>query len=181
MTPPTKRVAPDGSEIAFLGAKPGGKGQRGAPAIDALGRARCVECLTLLPEDRGRSPYCTDCRSKAVKAAWKRRNLARQSVTAKRDALRDEPRWESDGYTHGRSGLYIDRELLTEMQSTLNGLLSAHLTWTDLVGKPFDPAEGRRYHRALQDLLGAIEDANSTLRGPFWPRADGSATRLQPE
>lgn len=177
-----RRVAPDGVPLASDGVRPAAGGVRGAPARDENGRDRCVECLNLLHDDHGPSPYCDDCKEAAKRRAWQLRNDKRQSATERRRQLRAEPHWEGPGYTHGRSGLYIDRELLQDLREAVDGLLSTHVTWSDIASAPFneDPRAARQYHQALQDVLRAVTAANDVLRGPFWPRVDRSARRASP-
>jgi len=177
MTPQIRHVTPDGIEIRTPGAKPLRGGSRGAPAFDVNGNPRCVDCLTLLPSESGRSPYCENCRRAAVKQAWQKRNDARRSAAASRRELRQDSRWEGPGYTHGRAGLYIDADLLGDLREALSGLLSAHATWGHLGAEPFTPDHARQYQRALKDLLESVYDANLSLRGPFWPRTDHASRR----
>lgn len=180
MTPPIRHVAPDGVEIRTPGDKPLRGGSRGAPAFDVNGNARCVDCLAVLPSDRGRSPYCAGCRRLAVQTAWKKRNDSRRTAAVRRRELREEVRWEGPGYTHGRSGLYIDANLLADMREAVSGLLSAHATWSHLIAEPFAPERSREYQHALRDVLTAVTDANLSLRGPFWPRTEQAARRHEP-
>lgn len=181
MTPTTRLVAPDGTPLPVPGATPLPGGSRGAPAIDANGKLRCVACLGFLPEDHGRSPYCADCREAARKKAVGKRNAKRQAATAQRNALRGEVHWEGDGYTHGRTGLYIDADLLQDLRNAVAAMLTTHATWSEVAASPYRPELGQQYHDGLKDVLQAIADANDWLRGPFWPRTDRAATRVAPE
>ncbi|RBY92680.1 hypothetical protein [Blastococcus sp. TF02A-30] len=104
--------------------------------------------------------------------AWQRRNRNRQGATTMRRQLRQEPHWEGQGYTYGRSGLYIDAALLTDLREAVQGSLATHVTWAELANEPFDEAKARQYQQGLKDALRAIADANEVLKGPFWPRAD---------
>jgi hypothetical protein len=180
MTPMIRHVAPDGTEIRDSGDRPVRGGSRGAPAIDVEGNARCVDCLNLLPADRGRSPYCDDCRDVARRRAWQKRNESRRSARERRTQLQHEEHWEGRGYTYGRSGLYIDASLLRDLQDAVSGLLSTHATWAELASEPVDPMQAARYREGLRDVLRAVAETNETLRGPFWPRTDRTAQRRRP-
>lgn len=175
MTPTARFVAPDGIPLPVPGARPLPGGSRGAPAIDANGKLRCVDCLGFLPEGHGRSPYCANCRAAARKQAVGKRNAKRQAATAQRNALRGEVHWEGDGYTHGRAGLYIDANLLNDLRNAVAAMLSTHAAWSEVASQPFSPERARQYHDALRDTLRTVADANDWLRGPFWPRSDRAA------
>jgi hypothetical protein len=177
MTPNVRHVAPDGIEIRLEGVRPVRGGSRGAPAVDVNGRKRCASCLTLLPDDHGRSPYCEDCRRDAIKKAWQTRNDKRRSAAVRRRELQQQPHWEGNGYIHGRSGLYIDATLLSDLRTILSGLLSSHTSWAEIANQPYDPNRASQYQHGLRDMLRAVADANDALRGPFFPRTDGRARR----
>lgn len=172
MPPVTHRVAPDGSRITNDGLRPAPGGVRGAPATDDQGRPRCVNCLTLLPAARGRSPYCADCRAASRTRAATRRNAKRRTAPERRAHLRTGPHYEGDGYTYGRAGVYLDAALLDDVRNALAATLSGYATWYDTAAGRYDDTKARQYHRALNDLLPAVRDLNDCLRGPFWPHTD---------
>lgn len=175
-SPRPELIAPDGSRIVDEGWRPEPGGIRGAPARDADGNPRCVSCLVLLSPERGRSPYCQECKKAAARAAAQRRNRKRASADQERAALLRDRHYEGLGYTHGRRGIFIEAALLSDLRTTLAAALSGYVEWADVAAGGFDERKSRQYHQALNDLLLSVQDLNQILRGPFWPRADRHAS-----
>lgn len=173
----TKLFAPDGVEIQRTGQRPESGGVRGTPAEDVQGNLRCVACLSRLPEDHGRSPYCMECRNEAKKRAARKRNAKRRSASESRRTLRADVHWEGSGYTYGRSGLYIERTLLNGIREALAVSLSDYALWQDAASGPYDLTRSRQYHQALNQMLLSIRDLNEWLKGPFWPHTDNRGRR----
>lgn len=177
--PMTPRVPADGATISDYGAIPttGPGGDHGRPALDDRGRRRCCRCLILLKPVDGGSVYCRDCKAKAKKEAAGRRNANRREAEESRKNLRQDTRWEGDGYTRGREGLYLDKGTVNGITEAYGAALAGYATWADLAQAPFNQAQARTYHQALGDMLRATQDLNEWLRGPLFPHTDRRASR----
>jgi hypothetical protein len=152
-------------------------GHRGTPAVDRHGSLRCVDCLEVLPDDHGRSPYCKECRAKAKKVAWKRRNDQRQAATKQRATLQESPHFVGQGYVYGRDGVYLEAELLHDLRRSLAGLLGSSASWSQIAYEPFDAERARQYHRGLRDLVDAVKESSEAFQPPLNPKRDSQAKR----
>lgn len=177
MTPKTKPPS-DGPRIVRPGVPPG-VNVVGRPALDEHGQTRCVKCSKPNDPAHPKSPYCASCKEDAKKQSIEARNSKRKGADAERSALRRGPHWEGDRgtYTHGRSGLYLDRHTVDGVREALASSLAAYATWSDIAAADYDDQRHRQYHQALQDVLLSVRDLNEWLRGPLWPVHDQRATR----
>jgi hypothetical protein len=176
--PMTELKGPDGVPIVDPGRRPatGPGGDHGRPALDARGRKRCCVCYQLLQPVDGGSVYCREHKKKAKQAAVTKRNSNRRQAEAHRKDLRQGPRFEGPGFTHGRTGLYLDKDTVAAITKAYGGVLAAHVEAAPLARAKFDPKDAYAYHQALRDILHAVTDINAVLRGPFFPEASRRAT-----
>lgn len=170
----TQAVAADGMKIRHLGVEPKPGGYPGKAAVGEDGSRRCCKCYSLIPAERGKSPYCASCKEAAVdEAARNRDNRQADAAQAKRAILSAE-HWTGPGFLYGKDGsLYLDPRTVAALRDTFGGALSVLTDHAALATRGYDARNGEHYHRVLGEVLEHIENLNAVLRIPLYPRSSG--------